>query len=153
MPEPVNIHATAIVVGEAGLLFVGPSGIGKSSMALQCLATARRAGWSAALVADDQVFISQSSGRLIAARPAAIAGLIEIRGSGIAAIPSIPEAPLHLAILLVDPMTAERLPDLEQTYLVTGHGALPQLLLVKDHREPLAAIAALHPDIGIPTTL
>ena len=153
MPDPVNIHATAVVIGEAGLLFVGPSGIGKSSMALQCLATARRAGWTAALVADDQVFISRQNGRLVAIQPAAIAGLIEIRGSGIAAIPSIPEAPLHLAILLVDPRKAERLPAEDQTYPVPGHGALPQLLLVNDHREPLAAIAALHPRIGIPTTL
>ncbi|MFN7102302.1 MAG: HPr kinase/phosphorylase [Pseudorhizobium sp.] len=153
MADPVNVHATAIVVGAAGLLFVGPSGIGKSAMALQCLATAKRAGWNAALVADDQVFISRRGDELIATRPAAIADLIEIRGSGIARITSIPEAALHLAVLLVDPRTAERLPPVDQAYSIPGHGALPQLLLMNDHREPVAAIAALVPHIGIPTTL
>lgn len=148
-----NIHGTAILVGKAGLLFVGPSGIGKSSMALQCLATARRAGWTAALVSDDQVLVSRQDERLVARRPDAIAGLLEIRGSGIASIPSIPEADLHLAILLSEPGSAERLPESGETYPLGALGALPQLRLANDHREPLGAIAALHPDIGIPSSL
>ena len=152
-PLARNFHATAILVGEAGLLFVGPSGIGKSAMALQCLATARRAGWTAALVSDDQVFISRRGERLVAARAETIAGLLEIRGSGIAEVPSIPEALLSLAVLLVEPGSAERLPLPDETYALHDLGSLPQVRLVNTHREPLAALAALRPGLGIPSSL
>ena len=33
MTHPVNVHATAIVIGTTGLLFTGPSGSGKSAIA------------------------------------------------------------------------------------------------------------------------
>ncbi|MCJ8519794.1 serine kinase of HPr protein (carbohydrate metabolism regulator) [Pseudorhizobium tarimense] len=150
---PRNIHATAIVVEDVGLLFVGPSGIGKSAMALQCLAAAKRSGWGASLVADDQIFISRRGDQLIASRPASIAGLLEIRGSGIAHVQSIPEAVLHLAVLLVDPRITDRLPAADEICELGEIGLLPQIRLMNDHREPLAAIAALRPDLGIPTTL
>lgn len=150
---PHNIHATAIVVEDVGLLFVGPSGIGKSAMALQCLAAAKRSSWAAALIADDQIFISRRGDHLIASQPVSIAGLLEIRGSGIARVPSVAEAALHLAVLLVDPRTAERLPTAGEIYDLGTVGSLPQIRMMNDHREPLAAIAALRPDLGIPTTL
>ncbi|HEX2147392.1 MAG TPA: HPr kinase/phosphorylase [Pseudorhizobium sp.] len=153
MSGVVNVHGTAIVVGQAGLLFVGPSGIGKSAIALQCLATARRAGMFAALVADDQILVAQANGQIIAKRPDSTAGLLEIRGSGIVTIPSVPQAMLDLVVLLVDPTTAERLPPSNETYAIEGVGLLPQIRLLKDHREPMAAIAALCPQVGIPTTL
>jgi serine kinase of HPr protein (carbohydrate metabolism regulator) len=150
---PRNVHATVIAVDNTGLLFVGPSGIGKSALAFSCLAAARRSGWAASLVADDQVFISRRGEELIAARPASIAGLLEIRGSGIARVPSIPEAVLRLAVLIVDPRTADRQPPADEIYDLDGIGTLPQIRLSNDHRDPLAAIAALRPDLGIPTTL
>lgn len=153
MAERINVHGTAVVVGTAGLLFVGPSGIGKSTLALQCLATARRAGWAASLVADDQVFISQRDGKLLASRPSSIAGLLEIRGSGIATVPSVAEAVLDLAVLVVEPLTAERLPPTGETWHFGDIGSLPQIRLLNNHPEPLAAIAALCPGVGIPTTL
>lgn len=153
MAERANVHATAIVVGKAGLLFIGPSGIGKSTLAFQCLAAARRAGWPAALVADDQVFLSRQGQKLVASRPASIAGLLEIRGSGIVTIPSIAEAELDLAVLLVEPQTAERLPPSNEVYRIGEMGSLPQIRLINRHPEPLAVIAAFCGDIGIPTTL
>ncbi|MFN7025387.1 MAG: HPr kinase/phosphorylase [Pseudorhizobium sp.] len=153
MGERINVHATAVVVGKAGLLFIGPSGIGKSTLALQCLATARRAGWNASLVADDQVFVTHRGGKLFASRPHSIAGLLEIRGSGIATVPSVAEAALDLAVLVVEPLTAERLPPAGETWHIGEIGSLPQIRLLNNHPEPLAVIAALCPDLGIPTTL
>ena len=46
----VNVHGTAIVIGTAGLLFIGPSGTGKSAVALHCIEAARARGLFAALV-------------------------------------------------------------------------------------------------------
>lgn len=144
---PTNIHATAIAVGTRGLLFVGPSGCGKSMLALACLAAARRAGAFAALVADDQVFIRRAGNRLIAERPASIAGLIEIRGSGIAEVASIAKASLDLAIRPLAGNEAERLPPEDEMLALLGEAmALPLLRLLRSTTEPLAAIAALRPD-------
>ena len=146
----INIHATAVVIGEAGLLFVGPSGIGKSMTAFNCLAAARRAGAFGALVADDQVFVSQEDGILTAECPNAIAGMIEIRGSGIARLPHVPAAAIHLAVLLVDQENSDRLPPEQEAFDLPGIGTVPQLRMVQGVSEPLSIIAAFHPHIGIP---
>lgn len=150
-PARVNVHATAIVVGGTGLLFVGRSGSGKSITAFDCMVAARRSGMSAALVADDQVFLSRSAAVLIGSCPEAIAGLIEIRGSGIARVPHVTSAPLHLAVLVVGNDPAERLPAPQETYDVPGLGSLPMLRLVQGAREPLAIISTFYADIGIPS--
>ena len=41
--NPILAHGTAVQVGETGLLFIGPSGSGKSSLALQLMFSARLA--------------------------------------------------------------------------------------------------------------
>ena len=50
-----TVHATAIVIGETGVLIRGRSGSGKSSLALALVARVRLAGGFAAFVADDRV--------------------------------------------------------------------------------------------------
>lgn len=44
----VNVHGTAIVLGTTGLLITGPSGSGKSALALSCLSEVRHRGRFAA---------------------------------------------------------------------------------------------------------
>lgn len=73
------IHATALVVNEAGLLIRGPSGVGKSRLALLLLEDAGRRGAFARLVGDDRVLVRACPGGVIAAPHPAIAGLIERR--------------------------------------------------------------------------
>lgn len=102
-----NIHATAIVIRSRGLLFIGPSASGKSSVALSCLMAARDHGLFAALIADDQVFVSTVNGRIVARRPSSIAGFAELRGAGIVAVASLPSAVLDCAILPVQPPFGE----------------------------------------------
>jgi serine kinase of HPr protein (carbohydrate metabolism regulator) len=106
-------HATCVALDGAAVLLRGPSGSGKSDLALRAI----DAGWS--LVADDRVVLSIEYGRLYAAAPPALAGLIEVRGVGLVAAPSLPRAPVALAIDLVAPADIERLPD-ETTTLVLG---------------------------------
>jgi serine kinase of HPr protein (carbohydrate metabolism regulator) len=143
--RPVNIHATAIVVGTRGLLFTGPSGRGKSTLAFACLAAARRQGAFAALVADDQVLISRNGNHLIATCPPSIAGLMELRGSGIVEIENVTSAVLDLAVQVVSLADAERLPPENERFSLSPLGELPLRRLSNNSPVPLASIAALMP--------
>jgi serine kinase of HPr protein (carbohydrate metabolism regulator) len=112
--ETVQIHATAIALGDRAALILGPPGSGKSDLALRCIL---QGAWiegrhcTAALVADDQVIIEQSGGGLIARPPDAIAGRIEVRGVGIMKIPSVQGAEVVLAVELAEAASVARLPD------------------------------------------
>ena len=55
-PRGTGIHATAVVYGESGVLILGPSGSGKSALALALLARARDSGLFGALIGDDRVW-------------------------------------------------------------------------------------------------
>lgn len=78
------IHANALLLGEAGLLLRGASGAGKSALTFELIARARRAGSFARLIGDDRVGLENCNGRIIARPHPAIAGLIELRGLGVA---------------------------------------------------------------------
>lgn len=139
----VNIHATAIVAGTTGLIFLGPSGSGKSALAFDCLSEARLRGQFAALVADDQVFISRMGTQVVGARPETIKGLIELRHCGIARVESIPRAVLHYAVLPVDRATAERLPEQGMQATLLDDVRLPAIHIPTDVRLPFSFINAL----------
>lgn len=139
----VNIHATAIVTGTTGLIFLGPSGSGKSALAFDCLSEARLYGQFAALVADDQVFISRFGTQVMGARPETIRGLIELRHSGIARVESIPRAILHYAVLPVHRATAERLPVQGTQATLLDDVRLPAIYVPADVRLPFSFINAL----------
>lgn len=90
-----NVHATGVVLGARGLLITGPSGSGKTTLALALVDAWQRRGRFARLVADDQILVSVAAGRLLAAAPPPIAGLVEICGIGPVPAP-------HLGIAVVD---------------------------------------------------
>lgn len=124
-----NIHATAIVAGDTGFLITGPSGSGKSAAALAIIAGARREGHFAALIADDQVFISSIGGKLVARSAPSIEGLMEIRGAGIVAMPTLKRAVLNFAVKLVGSTQDERVPEENAALAIEGMGKLPLLHL------------------------
>lgn len=142
-----NVHATAIVVGTRGILFLGESGSGKSSAAFACLAEARSRGDFAALVADDQVHLEALNGVVVATAPPAIAGRIEIRGGGIATVPHLFSAVLHLAVRLGGHRGAERLPPEHERYPAADGLDLPMIRLSPGLVPVLPAIEALAPDV------
>ena len=84
------------------MLIEGPPGSGKSSLALALIDR------GAALVGDDGVLLEVRDGRLWALPPPNIAGLIEIRNVGLAALPA-EAAPVAL-VLRLDP-DAPRFPE------------------------------------------
>jgi serine kinase of HPr protein (carbohydrate metabolism regulator) len=143
--DAVNIHGTAIVVGETGLLFLGPSSVGKSSLAFACIASAKQLGLFASLIADDRVLVSERDGGLVAECPPSIAGLIEIRGTGILRISSVLSAKINFAVLPGDPATAERLPPEDEQVEVALAISLPVIRLSTTSINPLAVIMAKHP--------
>ncbi|MGI2036033.1 HPr kinase/phosphorylase [Rhizobium panacihumi] len=147
MTKATNVHGTAIVIGTSGFLFVGPSGAGKSLLALTCIEAAQHAGQYFALIADDQVFIEEAHGQIIATRPSATSGLIEIRHSGIANIISIDASVLHLAILVVERQKEDRLPPDEETYALPNGLHLPLVRIAGDATFPLKIITSMKPDL------
>lgn len=109
--RPPNIHATALVVGETGILIQGPAGSGKSRLAAGFIQAAGAAGRFAALVADDQVLIRAAGGRIVALAPEPTEGLFEIRGAGIVRVPFLRRAVMHIAVAVGEVSAAGRLPD------------------------------------------
>ena len=120
MSDSLNIHATGLVLDGTGLILRGPSGSGKSLLALDLIEQWQARGLPALLVSDDRVVIVAEGGEL-RMRPARnIEGLIELRGRGIVRRPFATEARLHLVIDLVE--TLERM--LEEDALVTELGGV-----------------------------
>ena len=95
---PEAIHATALVVREIGILIRGPSGSGKSALALCLFELARQRRWFGALIGDDRVIVHSRSGRLIAQGVRSVEGMIERRGHGIVKVDKTVDALIHIAV-------------------------------------------------------
>ena len=97
-----RLHATCVAIGGRGVLLTGPSGAGKSDLALRLIDR------GAVLVSDDGVDLNARDGRLEAAAPRTIAGLMEVRGLGIVPVESV-RATVALVIAL--DRSASRMPE------------------------------------------
>jgi serine kinase of HPr protein (carbohydrate metabolism regulator) len=126
MREGETLHATCVVVGEAGLLIRGAAGTGKSTLARTLVHAARQSGRFARLVSDDRTKVRAVHGRLIAEAVAPIAGRIEVRGAGI--LPTDYE-PSVVVRLVVDLSAEEppRLPEPRDTTIVLCGIMVPRL--------------------------
>jgi serine kinase of HPr protein (carbohydrate metabolism regulator) len=99
------VHATAVAVDGCAVLLRGPSGSGKSDLALRLIDAGAR------LVADDQSRLSREGDAVMVRAPQPIAGLIEVRGLGIVKLDALPAARLVLIADLVASERVERLPE------------------------------------------
>lgn len=126
------VHATTIAMAGHAAMIMGPSGSGKSDLALRCLAMPACQLFDVArLVADDQTLITRGHAGtdaqhnisdapaqvapgvpvgVVARAPDTIAGLIEVRGIGLVRVPFVAEARVALMVRLVQ-SEPERLPD------------------------------------------
>lgn len=142
-PGPRTIHATALVVGEAGVLLRGPSGAGKSLTTLTLLDLCATRGVFARLVADDRVALRVAGGRLVAAPHPALAGRIERRGQGIEDVPHLSRAAIGLVVDLLAPgVDAPRLPEPDAERVDLLGVALPRLALQGGAAVVAAAVMA-----------
>jgi HPr kinase/phosphorylase len=125
MPSP-TIHASTVLIGARAALIRGPSGSGKSRLAL-ALINAGRSGLLpfTRLVGDDRVHVEACNGRLLVRPADAIAGRIEVRGLGIR---RVDYERIAVAGLVVDLGAAgERLPPPEASKTVVEGITLPRL--------------------------
>ncbi len=132
-----TIHGTGILISGVGVLLRGASGAGKSDLAMRLIDE------GAILIADDRVEVQVDQGKVTAAAPARLTGLIEVRGVGIMRVPFVPRAELHLVVDLVAPGLVERLPEVGWTPVVKGH--LPRIADVRLPRIALAPFEASAP--------
>jgi serine kinase of HPr protein (carbohydrate metabolism regulator) len=99
-----TLHASTVAIDGRAVMISGPSGSGKSDLALRLLDRGFK------LVSDDQTFLRMDDeGRLIASSPPTIRGKLEIRGIGIVDVECVTEVPIALFVELTSDM--QRLPD------------------------------------------
>ncbi len=104
-PVHAGLIALPTAAGWTGVLIEGPSGSGKSDLALRALDHGFR------LVADDRVLLWASGGALFGRAPDVLSGLIEVRGLGVGPAPSLRLTRIALVLECVAAAQVERLPD------------------------------------------
>jgi serine kinase of HPr protein (carbohydrate metabolism regulator) len=107
-----NLHASCVAIGGRAILLAGPSGSGKSDLALRLIDR----GFT--LVSDDRTIVSKDGERLVATAPATIKGKLEIRGIGIVDMESMSDVPVALVVELKSDF--QRMPDDSPQRLILG---------------------------------
>lgn len=118
-----TLHASTVALDGRAVLICGPSGSGKSDLALRLIDRGFR------LVSDDQTIVRKEGSKLIASAPPTIHGKLEIRGLGIVEMETVEDVPVALFIELTSDI--QRIPDDSRDRLVL------------DVRIPLISVDAL----------
>jgi serine kinase of HPr protein (carbohydrate metabolism regulator) len=118
-----TLHASTVALDGRAVLICGPSGSGKSDLALRLIDRGFR------LVSDDQTIVRKEGGKLIASAPPTIHGKLEIRGLGIVEMETVDDVPVALFVELTSDI--QRIPDDSRDRLVL------------DVRIPLISVDAL----------
>jgi HPr kinase/phosphorylase len=120
-----TIHASCVVIGEAGVLIRGRSGSGKSTLAREMVLHTLQADRFGCLVSDDRTRIRAEHGRLLGNPVEPLAGHLEIHGLGIVRQPYEPSAVIRLVIdLAEDP---PRFPEPDAGNIVLCGVMLPRI--------------------------
>jgi serine kinase of HPr protein (carbohydrate metabolism regulator) len=109
-----TLHASTVARDGQAVLISGPSGSGKSDLALRMLDR----GFT--LVSDDQTIVRRDGDRLLASAPPTIAGKLEIRGIGIVEMERLDDVPVALIVELRSDI--ERLPEDSRERPILGVG-------------------------------
>ncbi len=113
-------HASCVAIQSAGVMVSGPSGSGKSDLALRLIDR------GAILISDDYVELHDDGNQILLNAPAKIAGKIEIRSLGIFDCDHVSNIPLTLHVQLKQ--KPERFPLDSQTETIMTM-AIPTITL------------------------
>ena len=145
----ILVHASCVALGGKGVLLRGAPGAGKSDLTL------RLTEGGARLVADEQVELTSGGEMLLAAPPARIAGLLEVRGIGIVSMEFLSQCPVRLVVDLVQSDKVERMPE-AATVGLCGHRIAHVVLAPFEASAPakvrLALLRAVAADRGSQAT-
>lgn len=109
---PETLHATCVMIGDRAVLITGPSGSGKSDLALRLIDR------GATLVSDDYTIVHARDDALFASAPTTITGLIEVRGVGLVPMPFANNVRVALLVTLSDEVA--RFPEDDRTCVIAG---------------------------------
>lgn len=139
MTKGTAIHATCVAASDRAVLILGPSGSGKSDLALRLIDR------GALLVSDDRVALHVDGDALIASSPGSMFGQIEVRGIGICTVKAQANAQVALIVRLGD--ETERLPE---PAFETLEGISLPLIFIDPHRvsAPIKVEMALAQGVG-----
>ena len=125
------------------MLIRGPSGAGKTGLALALVEDARTRGTFARLVADDRTLVARRGDRLVARPHPSLAGRVERRGLGILPIEHEPACVLALVVDLVAG-GPERMPGPDALRCEVAGASLPRVSVAAGPPRPeaVAMVAA-----------
>ncbi|MFK7841748.1 MAG: HPr kinase/phosphorylase [Sphingorhabdus sp.] len=129
--DQLKVHATAVEIAGAAIMVRGPSGSGKSDLALRLIDR------GATLISDDIVNVTRQDQKLLLSPPARLAGKLEVRSLGILEYDHISGIAVHLIIDLKE--HPDRFPLEKQVSILLGI-AVPSCTL--NAMETSAAIKA-----------
>ena len=98
-----SVHASTVAIDGRAVLITGPSGSGKSDLALRLIDR------GFVLVSDDRTIVRRDGDRLLASAPPQIAGKLEMRGIGIIEMEAASDVPIALIVELTGDI--QRLPE------------------------------------------
>ncbi len=113
MTKELNIHGTSVAIQDSGIIILGPSGSGKSDLALRLIDS------GATLVSDDRTICLKKNNEIFMFSHPDISGLIEVRGMGLIRVPYVENIKLKMVINLTN-KNKERLPEKKKFKKILG---------------------------------
>lgn len=137
-PADCLLHASCVEIDGAAVVVRGASRGGKSDLCLRLIDAGGR------LVADDQVRLERAGDDLLASPPAALAGLLEVRGVGVLRLPHVAPSRVRLVVDLSHGALIARLPEPHESTCELLGVRVPRLSL-----DPFAASACAKVGIAL----